>query len=159
MGELKLATWPDPVLTARALEFTAADMADAASLAAGMSVVMRAQGGIGLAAPQVGVLKRLIVGCYEKEGWTFMLVNPRIVAHGKERKGQWEGCLSLPGERRFVMRHREITVEGLDLLGNRIAFKARNLLAAVLQHEIEHLDGVLMTNRTGQPNLVIGSLH
>lgn len=105
--------------------------------------------GIGLAAPQVGVLKRIIVVDLsgEEEGvGPYKLINPVIV----RRKGEQvcrEGCLSIPGKLGDVTRPKEVVVEALNEKGEKITIKAKDLLAVVLCHEIDHLDGVLFVDR------------
>lgn len=105
--------------------------------------------GIGLAAPQVGVLKRIIVVdlSNEEEGvGPYKLINPVIV----RRKGEQvcrEGCLSIPGKLGDVTRPKEVTVEALNENGEKVVLKAKDLLAVVLCHEIDHLDGVLFVDR------------
>ena len=104
--------------------------------------------GIGLAAPQVGVSKRIIVIDIEKhlpEYPRIALINPVITMTVGEELGE-EGCLSLPGVRGMVWRSAIVKVEGLLPNGNKIEFDASNLMARVLQHEIDHLNGVLFTD-------------
>jgi peptide deformylase len=119
---------------------------DARPLAAEMIRTMIEGGGIGLAAPQLGVSKRLIVGLHQSEGWSFVLINPVITKRDKHRVWGREGCLSLPGKLVGVRRHKTVTVEGHDVEWKPVRIKARGLLARVLQHEIDHLDGRLMTD-------------
>ena len=107
--------------------------------------------GIGLAAPQVGVLKRLVVIDLgeEGDGRIYKLVNPVI----KKSKGEQvcrEGCLSVPGVLGDVVRPKEVTVEALDENGNKIVIKAKDLLAICLCHEIDHLDGILFTDKADE---------
>lgn len=105
-----------------------------------MAETMRAAPGIGLAAPQVGISKRVVVidvgdGLYE-------LINPEIT----RRSGQtrtWEGCLSIPGYLGLVERSEEVTVKATDRTGKQYWIEADGLLAICLQHEIDHLDGIL----------------
>ena len=104
--------------------------------------------GIGLAAPQVGVSKRIIVVDIEKhqpEYPRIALINPVITLNVGEEMGE-EGCLSLPGMRGIVRRAAIVKVEGLLPNGNEIEFDASNLMARVLQHEIDHLNGILFTD-------------
>lgn len=99
--------------------------------------------GVGLAAPQIGVLLRVIViELPEPETQTYVLVNPEIVKKFGERC-VIEGCLSIPGYSAEIKRAAEVTVKGLDLNGNKIRIKAEDLLAQALEHEIDHLNGVL----------------
>lgn len=104
--------------------------------------------GIGLAAPQVGVSKRIIVIDIEKhhpEYPRIALINPVITLTVGEELGE-EGCLSLPGVRGIVRRSAIVKVEGLLPNGNKIEFDASHLMARVLQHEIDHLNGILFTD-------------
>ena len=104
--------------------------------------------GIGLAAPQVGVLKRLVVIDLgeEGDGRIYKLVNP-VITKAKGEQVCREGCLSVPGVLGDVVRPKEITVEALDENGNKIVIKAKDLLAICLCHEIDHLDGILFTDK------------
>jgi len=106
--------------------------------------------GVGLAAPQIGVLLRLCV-LHIPEWEPFVLVNPEIVKRSGER-GVEESCLSIPGYQGKIKRAVEVTVEGLDLEGEPLRLKARELLAQVLEHEIDHLDGVLYTDYLKSPS-------
>ena len=106
-----------------------------------------AKDGVGLAAPQIGVLKRLIVVDLTEEGdKIYKLVNPVIVKAKGEQVCR-EGCLSVPGLLGDVTRPKEVVVEALDENGNKIKIKATELLAVVLSHEIDHLDGVLFIDK------------
>lgn len=104
--------------------------------------------GIGLAAPQVGVLKRVIIIDLgeEGDGKVYKLINPVIT----KRKGEQvcrEGCLSVPGLLGDVVRPKEITVEALDENGKKVVIKAKDLFAICLSHEIDHLDGILFIDK------------
>lgn len=107
---------------------------------------MRAARGVGLAAPQIGVLLRVIVAEYTDEETgelrQTVLINPEITS----REGQWmaeEGCLSVPGYVGTVPRAVRVTVKGKDRYGRDVKIKADGMLAHILQHEIDHLDGIL----------------
>ena len=103
--------------------------------------------GIGLAAPQIGVLKRLVViDLTEEDGEVYKLVNPVIIKSKGEQVCR-EGCLSVPGVLGDVVRPKEVVVEALNEKGEKIKLKARDLLAIVLCHEIDHLDGILFTDK------------
>jgi len=111
-----------------------------------MLETMREAHGVGLAAPQVGVLLRVVVAEYAEEDseelHQTVLINPEIIA----REGEWmaeEGCLSVPGYVGTVPRARKITVKGKDRNGRDVKLKTDGTLAHILQHEIDHLDGVL----------------
>ena len=108
--------------------------------------------GVGLAAPQVGVLKRLIVidTHDEEEGEAprpLFLVNPEIIARSEEKICHEEGCLSVPDQHAEVMRFAEVRVRYLDYHGEAREVAADGLLAIALQHEIDHLDGILYIDR------------
>lgn len=118
-----------------------------------MVETMRAAPGIGLAAPQIGVPLRVIVvelpqGEKEEQerGKLFVICNPKVVKSWGEEEGD-EGCLSLPGYVGEVKRASRVTVKGQDLKGKEIRVKAQSLLARALQHEIDHLNGMLFTAR------------
>ncbi len=111
-----------------------------------MIETMRDAQGIGLAAPQIGVLLRVIVAEYADEETEELhqtvLINPEITS----REGEWmaeEGCLSVPGYVGTVPRARKVTVKGKDRTGREVKIKTDGILAHILQHEIDHLDGVL----------------
>ena len=110
-----------------------------------MLETMRAADGCGLAAPQVGVLRRVVV-VETEPGHPLELINPRIVAYAGEQHEQ-EGCLSLPGEWGTTVRPAHVTVRALDRDGNEIEVTGSDLLARALCHEIDHLDGKLFIDR------------
>jgi peptide deformylase len=128
-----------------------------AAFAGRMLETMRNANGIGLAAAQVGVLLRLFVVEMpedEENGLpreTYILFNPEIVK-GKGEDIGYEGCLSIPGYIGEVARQEEITVEGLDERGRKVRHKVEGYLARVFQHEIDHLNGVLYTDRLTDPD-------
>lgn len=121
-------------------------------LAAEMFETMYASEGIGLAAPQVGVPVRLFVMDTQQDAADRRaVVNPRIVERGGTDRAE-EGCLSIPGLSALVDRAETIVMEGLDLEGNRIRVEASGLEARCIQHEIDHLDGVLFLDRISPMN-------
>jgi peptide deformylase len=133
----------DPVLRARAAEVTDID-GKLAKLADDMLTTMYDAPGLGLAAPQVGVQKRLFV--YDVGEGPMTIVNPEIV----ESRGEWtydEGCLSIPGLAFELVRPKEVHLKGYDLDGNEVSIEADELLARAFQHEMDHLDGVLFIER------------
>ena len=115
-------------------------------------------GGVGLAAPQVGVNKRLIVASlmktYDDETYrTIAMVNPEIIEHA-ENKVKWEEwCLSVPGETGDVERWEWVKVSFIDPEGRKYALRLESLAARIVQHEIDHLDGILFTDKA--ENLVL----
>jgi len=112
-----------------------------------MFEVMYAEEGIGLAAPQIGVSRRFFVMDVGEPGTRAQaIVNPVIVEESGSEKGE-EGCLSLPGLVGEVERAAKIVVEGLDPDGNPLRLEASELVARCIQHEIDHLDGILFIDR------------
>jgi peptide deformylase len=137
----------DPVLRAAAAEITDID-GKLVKLAHDMLDTMYEAPGLGLAAPQIGVGKRLFVYDLDPEARAapHVLVNPRIV----ESDGEWtyeEGCLSIPGLSFEIVRPKVVHLVGVDLDGNEVSIEADELTARLFQHELDHLDGVLMTER------------
>jgi peptide deformylase len=135
----------DPVLRERAAEVTDID-GRLARLCEDMFATMYAAPGVGLAAPQVGVGKRFFVYDLGEGGGPEVLINPVI----EESEGEWEyyeGCLSIPGLHFDIVRPRVVHVTGVDLDGNEVSLEAEDFLARVIQHELDHLDGVLMVER------------
>ncbi|MDI6871543.1 MAG: peptide deformylase [Bacillota bacterium] len=109
-----------------------------------MLETMRHAEGVGLAAPQVGQLLRVIV--LDVGEGPMALVNPEVVA-ARGQETDLEGCLSVPGRVGYVSRPAEVTVKGLNERGQPSEVKGKGLLARVLQHEIDHLDGILFIDR------------
>jgi peptide deformylase len=145
MAVLPIRQYPDPVLREPAAAVGAVDD-DVRKLIADMEATMRAAPGIGLAAPQVGVQRRVLVYALSEEEEVTAVVNPSIT----EREGEVtdeEGCLSIPGLSYPVKRAQRVVVEGLDSDGKKIAIEAEDLEARVIQHEVDHLDGVLFIDR------------
>jgi peptide deformylase len=111
-----------------------------------MIVTMHEAPGLGLAAPQVGVQKRFFVYDLQDGEEPKTLINPKIV----ESRGEWayeEGCLSVPGLAWEIVRPKEIHLVGYDLDGNEVSIEADEILARLFQHELDHLDGVLLLDR------------
>ena len=109
-----------------------------------MLETMRAAAGVGLAAPQVGVLRRVVVIECE-EGQVIELINPRIVAFSGVQEER-EGCLSIPGKAGITRRPMHVTVRALDRNGKEVEYSGSGLLARAFCHEIDHLDGKLYTD-------------
>jgi peptide deformylase len=148
-----MATYPirlfgDPVLKRPAADVAEFDGA-LAKLVEAMYETMYAAPGVGLAAPQVGVQRRFFV--YDVGEGPHLIANPRIV----ETEGEWEyeeGCLSLPGLAFDIVRPKVVTITGVDLAGDEVTVVGDELLGRVFQHEIDHLDGVLMLERLDADN-------
>ena len=139
--------YPDPVLRMQAREVESFDD-DLASLVERMRHLLRDANGIGLAATQVGVLRRVFLFLPDPEQDAVALVNPRIVERSDERVSDDEGCLSLQGVVVPVERDERVTVEASDPEGNEVRFELEGLPARIAQHELDHLDGVLILDRT-----------
>jgi peptide deformylase len=142
---LEVKTFGDPVLKTRASRVKEFDEA-LIRLTEEMLVTMRERDGVGLAANQVGRLRRVLVAGIEED--EYVLVNPVIEARSEETEVLAEGCLSIPGIQVDVERPVAVTVSGRDASGDEVRFEAEGLLARVFQHEIDHLDGVLILDRT-----------
>lgn len=118
-----------------------------------MKAAMKEENGIGLAAPQVGVDQRVIIYRLPEEGAPLrVIVDPRIVSAKGEQVGV-EGCLSLPYLHGDVTRAYEVIVRGTDMLGRRFRRRASDMEARVIQHEIDHLDGILFIDRVDPETL------
>ncbi len=141
MAAYQIRIFGDPVLTQRAAEVTDID-GNLARLVDDMVETMHEARGVGLAAPQVGVQKRLFV--YQLEDrQPVAIVNPTIV----ESRGEWEydeGCLSIPGLFFPIVRPKEIHLTGWDLDGHQVSIEADEIEARCFQHELDHLDGRLL---------------
>jgi peptide deformylase len=142
---LEVKTFGDPVLKTRAARVKEFDDA-LLRLTEEMLVTMREREGVGLAANQVGRLRRVLVAGIEED--EYVLINPVIEARSDETEVLAEGCLSIPGIQVDVERPVAVTVSGQDAAGEELRFEAEGLLARVFQHEIDHLDGVLILDRT-----------
>ncbi|TSC95937.1 MAG: peptide deformylase [Parcubacteria group bacterium Athens1014_10] len=145
MPILEIKKYPDPILKQKG-EIVKKVNTEIKKLASKMLATMYQNQGLGLAAQQVGVAKRILV-CDIGEG-PLVLINPKIC--GKKGKvSMEEGCLSFSGLFVEVKRAKEVVVKFLDLEGKKIKIRAKDLLARVLQHEIDHLDGILFIDRVG----------
>jgi|TARA_B100001079_G_scaffold118214_1_gene101658 peptide deformylase len=119
-----------------------------------MSETMIDYKGIGLAAPQVHISKQVIIfrtiedqAKESNEIKITALINPRITKTSEETDNQWEGCLSIPGMLGLVKRHSGISYEGFDMSGNKVQQNAEGLHARVVQHECDHLNGIVFIHR------------
>jgi peptide deformylase len=145
VGPYSIRIVGDPVLRQRANEVTDID-GRVAAIVDGMTGALYEASGLAVAAPQVGVLKRIFVYDMHEGDGPQVIVNPAIT----ESDGEWlydEGCLSVPGLNWEIVRPKQVHLEGLDLDGNEVSFDADELLARMFQHELDHLDGVLLLDR------------
>jgi peptide deformylase len=157
----EIVTLPDPVLRRKAKAISKFDK-NLQTLIDDMIETMRAEPGVGLAAPQVNVSERLIVVEYAegddeeteemedkppKPKKLYVMINPEIVKASNEKIMGVEGCLSVPNLQGEVERHQSLQVKGLNRHGQPLKIKANGWMARIFQHEIDHLDGVLFTDR------------
>jgi peptide deformylase len=141
----EIRTFGDPVLKSRATPVKDFDES-LKRLADDMKRVMRENEGVGLAANQIGRLKRIFVASVEDE--EYAIVNPVIKERSEVSEKGIEGCLSIPETQVEVERSCAVTVSGKDPSGTPVRIEAEGLLARIFQHEIDHLDGVLILDRT-----------
>jgi peptide deformylase len=141
--------YPDPVLRMKANEVDDFDES-VTGLVERMTLLMEEARGVGLAAPQLGVLRRILIYRTAEEEPVVALVNPRVVSTGEEVEAADEGCLSLGAATVVVEVERPtaVTVEASSPEGEPISVQAEGLEARVIQHELDHLDGVLTIDRT-----------
>jgi len=154
MAILKVARMGHPVLRAKARPLDKSDIKSAAiqRLIDDLIDTMVEYHGIGLAAPQVHESVRIFVAALDaaedgEEAEPVVLINPEIAVVGSDIVDDWEGCLSIPDIRGRVPRAREIRVRAFDRKGDRIELHAHDFPARVIQHETDHLDGVLFFDR------------
>lgn len=144
---LPIITHPNSILRQKAeeIELEKIKSYDIKKLVFNMKETVEAGKGIGLAAPQVGHSLRVIVIFLENK--KMALINPKITHFSWIKKSGEEGCLSMPGTFGFVKRSKLIKIKALDENGEEIKFKAKNILARVIQHEVDHLDGILFIDK------------
>ncbi|MFB0559483.1 MAG: peptide deformylase [Dehalococcoidales bacterium] len=149
MATIPIRVAPDPVLRQKSKRVRVID-GSVQRLIGDMLETMRSAGGVGLAAPQLGVpLRVIVIGIPEQED--IVLINPEVV----RRTGEClvnEGCLSVPGYIGEIKRAESVRVKGRDQSGKEIRIRANELLAQVLEHEIDHLNGVLYVDRLESPD-------
>ncbi|MBA3303099.1 MAG: peptide deformylase [Acidimicrobiia bacterium] len=136
----------DPVLREPAEDVVDIDAA-LLRVADGMVEAMYRSAGLAVAAPQVGVRKRMVVYQLPDQDEPGVIINPHIIESGDEQWLHSEGCLSIPGLFWDVVRPKQVHVTGLDIDGNEVSFEADELEARMYQHELDHLDGILMLER------------
>lgn len=144
-----------PLLNQRASEVTAFNSAELDRLIADMLDTMRAENGAGLAAPQIGVSQRVVVFGFDDNPRyreappvpRTVLINPEIRPLDDTLEEGWEGCLSVPGMRGVVPRYKRIEYSGFDARGEPLCVQAEGFHARVVQHECDHLDGILYPRR------------
>ncbi len=145
----------DPRLLRVSIEVDPIDTQTLTPLLQDMWDTMAAENGAGLAAPQIGILQRVVIFGYQTNPRypqappvpETVLINPEITPLSDAREEGWEGCLSVPGMRGLVARYRDIRYRGFDQHGNEIEREASGFHARVVQHECDHLDGILYPMR------------
>lgn len=153
MSILSILSLPDPILRRKARNVTVINN-DLQVLIDNMIETMRDAPGVGLAAPQVGVSERVIVVEYPEDDTKedspkklYVVINPEIKSSSKDVETGIEACLSIPGLHGEVERSKQLKITGLTRHGQPITIKAKDWLARVFQHEIDHLDGIVFTDR------------
>lgn len=153
MSIVPIARLGQPVLLTKAAAVADVHAAAVRTLLADLHDTLADSGGLGLAAPQISVSLRVILALPiadrgEREGKApLALINPELAPLSEEMEGGFEGCLSIPGLRGWVPRHRAVRYRALDRDGRQIAGEAHGLFARILQHELDHLDGILFPMR------------
>ncbi len=151
MAKKKIHVYNDPVLRRKARPVNQIS-GTIRKLVEDMFETMNAGGGVGLAAPQVGVSKRVIIVDTKEVGEKLACINPKIVSMSKNDLCPYnEGCLSLPDMEAEVIRPRRVTLEYTTLDGEPSRVEAEGLLARVIQHECDHLEGILFVDRVDSP--------
>lgn len=147
MAILEIKVYGDPVLREKSIPVTEITQ-EISSLIKDMAETMYTSSGVGLAAPQVGVPKRIITVDGDEEG-LMVLINPEIIKSEGEVTVE-EGCLSVPGVYSDIMRSSKVTVKALNENGDLVVLTKEGLIARALQHEIDHLNGVLFVDKIGR---------
>ncbi len=142
---MRVLTHPDPALKQKAADVDPKADADLRALVSTMAQVMYENQGVGLAAPQIGIQKRVIV--FDVDDELHALCNPEIIERSEETELDEEGCLSVPGISVPIERNLRIACVGLTLDGEEVTVEAEGFSARVIQHETDHLDGVLILDR------------
>lgn len=147
MPILKILTQPNPILRKKSAEISPETITgrEFKNLILSMGKTMLKTDGVGLAAPQIGKNIRLVV-INSKDG-VFCLINPKLIKKSWARELGEEGCLSIPGVFGKVKRHKKITLVYYDRDGKKIKLSAEGMMARVIQHEIDHLDGILFIDK------------
>ncbi len=143
---MEILEYPNPALKVGAQDVDPTTDDTLLELVKTMARAMYDAPGVGLAAPQIGVMKRVIVYDLEDEKLV-ALCNPRIISRSEDTALDDEGCLSFPGISIPIERHLAVTCEAVDIKGNPVRIEAEGLHARALQHEIDHIDGVLIIDR------------
>lgn len=144
MSILKIHEYPDPILKKKT-ENVEKSIQDLAKLTADMTQTMQKADGVGLAGPQVGISKKIFV--VQTEQGPSVFFNPKILKKSGKKVIEEEGCLSLPGIFLKVKRSEKIEIEAQNLKFEKVRISAEGMLARIFQHEIDHLNGVLIIDK------------
>jgi peptide deformylase len=142
MAILELKKFNDPALRRKSVKVENVD-GEIKKIVEDMKDTMDINNGVGLAAPQVGINRRIIIVSDLENEKILALINPVIIKKGKEKEKIEEGCLSFPNIYLEIKRPKEVSVKALDENGREVVLNAKGILARILQHEIDHLYGVL----------------
>ena len=142
---LKIITYPNKILRDKSQKVTDFASSKISKLIPEMMEAMHVKDGVGLAAPQIGQNIRLVVICFEEK--EYIMINPKITKKSVLKDWGEEGCLSLPGKYGEVRRHKRVTVKFQNEGGKWETIKTGGLFARIIQHEVDHLDGVLFIDR------------
>ena len=151
MAILPICKWGNPILKKQAVEVTEITP-EITTLVSNMFATMQSRNGVGLAANQIGVAKKIFVAAIPNEigppsKYTF--INPVIKFENKKKESESEGCLSFPGIYGKIERSIEIEINGMNLSGQKIKLSAKGFLARVFQHELDHLTGTVFIEKMG----------
>ena len=152
MALLKIAKLGHPVLVKKTNDINNLDEINLKKIVIDMSETMLDANGIGLAAPQVHLTHRMFIYInpdidQDEKINISVLINPKIEKLSEETEDNWEACLSIPGMSGLVRRYKKVKFSGLDINGNKVQGEVEGLHARVLQHEFDHLNGVLYTSK------------
>lgn len=142
---MKIVTYPNQILEKKTKKVKDPLDPEIKKFVKNMVETMQKNDGAGLAAPQVG--KSLRICTVQNDGNVYVLINPQITTYSRDKETIEEGCLSFPGKFIPVKRSRKIKVRYIDENGNKIKLKAEDLLARIIQHETDHLDGIVFIER------------
>ena len=148
---LPIITNPNDILRQKAKEVVDIKSKRIQQLILDMTETMKKKDGIGLAAPQINKSLKMVVVNTTNE--TLVLINPKITKKSWKKENGEEGCLSIPGVFGMVKRHKSVKAKFLDRKGEKVEIKAQGMLARVIQHEIDHLNGILFIDKLEKKNV------
>lgn len=146
MSKLHITTYPSPILREGSKPIPISELPKYKNLIKEMVSFMKEKDGLGLAAPQIG--QNIQLAIVSTNDGAIALINPKIIKKSWKKENGEEGCLSLPSIFGMVKRHSKISVLTFSQAGKEITFTAKGLFARVIQHEIDHLNGILFIDRT-----------